>query len=241
MSGSHDGGGAALLEPRAPRTGSGGPPPDSGGGDEGHGGSGGNGDGDLPEDADPEWQPYRGPGSAELALRLTSVAIVSLFLIFTAVFVHLRNTAPQWPPPDLPAAPRSLMLSTLFLALSSTLLVRAAVAQGDGQRGKQARWLAGTLAAGLGFLTSQAVIWWRLIESDLLPSSGRAVALFYIFTGLHAVHVLAGLAYLTHLWFRARSPRAPRPTPNNLRLVGIYWHLMGLIWVVLLTLLWFPV
>lgn len=237
----HAGGGAALLEPRAPRAGGGGPPTDSGGGDGGRGRNGGNGDDDFQEDADPEWQPYRGPGSAELALRLISLAIVSLFLIFTAVFVHLRNTAPQWPPPDLPAAPRSLMVSTVFLALSSTLLVRAAVAKGEGQRRRQAGWLAGTLMAGFGFLISQAVIWWKLVESGLLPSSGQTVALFYIFTGLHAVHVLAGLAYLTHLWFRARSPRAPRPTPNNLRLVGIYWHLMGLIWVVLLTLLWFPV
>ncbi|MEE8469218.1 MAG: cytochrome c oxidase subunit 3 [Planctomycetota bacterium] len=242
------GAGTALLEGRAPRPGSGDPSTGAGGGDDdggngGNGGDGGNGDGDgdRPPDAEHEGPRRRAPGAAELALRLALVAISSLFLIFTAVFVHLRHEAPQWPPPGMPGAPRGLVVSTVCLALSSTLLVRAALARGPGQRRTRARWLAGTLAAGLGFLTSQAVIWWRLLGSGLMPPSGRYAALFYALTGLHALHVLAGLAYITRLWARGRDPRAAGPTSNDMRLAGMYWHFMGLVWVVLLTLLWLPV
>lgn len=215
-----NGGTTEVLD--LPRRGRAGPPPPRDG-DDGWGG----GDGPDPE---PPEDPRA--DTAEFALRLVLVAVSALFLVFLAIQWQTRARAGAWPPPDAPPPPRILWLSTLLLALSSITLTRAALQVHRNARPRA--WLAWTLALGTAFLASQVLAGARLVSAGVLPASGAYGASFFALLGLHAVHVVAGLAYLGHL------TAARRPRVDQVRLAGVYWHFMGLLWLAVFALLWWP-
>ena len=74
--------------------------------------------------------------------------------------------------------------------------------------------------------------------AGLLPSTNGYGALFYTLTGLHGLHVFGGLVYLAsvfgRLWYGTSSQ------PDAVRLCGVYWHFMGLLWVALFCVLYVP-
>jgi cytochrome c oxidase subunit 3 len=63
-------------------------------------------------------------------------------------------------------------------------------------------------------------------------------ALYFCMTGLHGVHVLVGMGVITWLLVRANrgdfSPKYYTPVEN----VGLYWHLVDLVWIFLFPLLY---
>ena len=62
--------------------------------------------------------------------------------------------------------------------------------------------------------------------------------LYFVMTGLHGVHVLVGIGVLLWVLMRARKgefgPRYYAPVEN----VGLYWHLVDLVWIFLFPLLY---
>lgn len=63
-------------------------------------------------------------------------------------------------------------------------------------------------------------------------------AVYFFMTGLHGIHVLVGMALITWIMIRAmKNEFGPRYfTPVDL--VGLYWHLVDLIWIFLFPLLY---
>lgn len=63
-------------------------------------------------------------------------------------------------------------------------------------------------------------------------------AVYFCMTGLHGFHVLVGIGVLTWILIRANKghfgPRYYTPVEN----VGLYWHLVDLIWIFLFPLLY---
>jgi cytochrome c oxidase subunit 3 len=85
------------------------------------------------------------------------------------------------------------------------------------------RWLlAATALLGCAFLALKGLEWAHHVEKG---ETGLFVSLYFLMTGLHALHVVAGLALIA--WLLA----APRPM--RVRLVALYWHFVDVIWVFL--------
>jgi cytochrome c oxidase subunit 3 len=57
---------------------------------------------------------------------------------------------------------------------------------------------------------------------------------YFMMTGLHGFHVLGGMAVIGWLYFNADRFDASYYTPVDL--VGLYWHLVDLIWIYLFPL-----
>ncbi|HLA84802.1 MAG TPA: cytochrome c oxidase subunit 3 family protein [Thermoguttaceae bacterium] len=64
------------------------------------------------------------------------------------------------------------------------------------------------------------------------------MAIYFALTGLHAIHVLAGLGVI--LWILVGSARGRYGSANftPVDMVGLYWHLVDLIWIYLFPLLY---
>jgi len=199
------------------------------------GGGGGGGDGGRPEPEDDG----RRDAARRFAVRLVLMGIAALFLVFLAFALALRRDPAGWPPPGTPPAPRGLLLSTVLLALSCVTAPRAAAAAGARDRARLARWLEATGALGAGFVASQVWVWTRWSSAGLLPESHGYAMLFYALSGLHALHVLAGLAIFARLRWKARE-LAARGAGATVRLAGLYWHFMGLVWAAVLLVIWLP-
>ena len=91
-------------------------------------------------------------------------------------------------------------------------------------------WLNGSLLLGAGFLVGQGIAWRSLTSKGQLLSTGARTAFFYVLTGTHAVHALAGVLALAMIavWY-SRMPFARKYLCVDL--TAWYLHSMTLLWI----------
>jgi cytochrome c oxidase subunit 3 len=83
----------------------------------------------------------------------------------------------------------------------------------------------------------------QLVVSDPQASSGISLAgiffsIYYAMTGVHAIHIIAGMIVIA--WLLVRSVRGDFSGRyfGPVDFVGLYWHLVDLIWIFLFPLLY---
>jgi len=165
------------------------------------------------------------------------VFLASWAMLFAGLFFSyglLRARTPVWPPLDQPPLPILLpAVNTAVVALGSGAVILALrfLRLGRLRRGSWA--LAASAGLGTVFLALQVVVWAGLHRAGLVPSGGPYASVFYALTCVHALHVLVGIAALAWLATRgfAGTVTAHRHLP--VRLWGMYWHFVGLVWLVL--------
>lgn len=209
---------------------------DGGDGGDAGGGSGEGGGGGGGGRYDP-WDGHPRPGSPELALVLALVCISVLFLVFLGLALLVWKTAPVWPPPGAPDPPAGLWMSTLLLLGCSVALARALVSHRRHERTAVRRAAYAALGLGASFLAAQALLWRGFAVEGVSTSNGY-VALFYALTGLHAVHIAGGIIFLGRALTVLHAAEDGLGRETTLRLCGVYWHVMGVIWIALFAILY---
>jgi len=100
-------------------------------------------------------------------------------------------------------------------------------------------WLAGTAALGIGFLVGQITVWQFLRGQGVYMSYDITGSMFYLMTGLHAIHLAGGLIALLYAlggsWFMLNLSWQR----VVLETTSWYWHCMGLLWVGIFVMLYF--
>lgn len=124
---------------------------------------------------------------------------------------------------------RTALFSALLFASSATI-ARAV-------RSRDRRWLAVTGGLGLVFLAGQGAEYTRLLSAGITPGNALFGTSFFTLTGLHAVHVLAGLALLAGL-FIATGARPRRIGAVAWDTIGLYWHFVDAVWVVVFSVIY---
>jgi cytochrome c oxidase subunit III len=200
--------------------------------DEGNdGGDGGDTGGDhRPESRLPSPRKY----SAAIALAMLS--ILMFFMVLTAAFVVLRvENLHSWTGIRVPGI---LWINTVvLLASSATLEVARRKLQADSVRGFKRMWML-TTALGILFVGGQFVAWRQLAAQGVYLTSRLASSFFYVFTALHAAHLLGGICALLYVRFRRfETARVSRFVAAQV--VSYYWHFMDGLWLFLLALLYF--
>lgn len=175
---------------------------------------------------------------AQTGIWVAMGAITMSFAALTSAMVVRQGTAPDWRHMTLPPL---LYINTLVLVGSSITLEAArrriaSYARGIDRRiSVPMRWLAATLTLGVLFVAGQYGAWLQLQAAGLYLASNPNSSFFYLFTGVHAAHVLGGLLGLGYVVSKLQRGILRRST---FRAAAQYWHFMGLIWVYLLLLLW---
>jgi heme/copper-type cytochrome/quinol oxidase subunit 3 len=95
-------------------------------------------------------------------------------------------------------------------------------------------WLAATMILGAVFLTGQGAEYARLLALGIGPGSALFGTTFFTLTGLHGIHVLAGLVALVAL-FTANLGRGRAVSAVAWEAVGFYWHFVDAVWVVVFS------
>ena len=140
--------------------------------------------------------------------------------------------------------------NTAILIGSSLTMVLAVHAAGEGARRATAGWLWATMLLGGAFLGIKAVEYAAKWEHHLVPGPhflfegvpGGHEQIFFAFyfamTGLHAFHMLIGIALLG--WLSARALRGHFTTEHHtwVEMLGLYWHFVDLVWIFLFPLLY---
>ena len=160
-------------------------------------------------------------------------AITMSFTAYTSAMVVRQGSGGDWQHFQLPPI---LYLNTLLLLASSATLEagrRRAVVGAPGQGGA---WLILTLGLGLLFVAGQVLAWRELAAQGLFLATNPSSAFFYVFTALHALHLLGGVVALVYVLGRLRAPAAGSPLPA-LGAASLYWHFMAVLWLYLLLVL----
>lgn len=165
------------------------------------------------------------------------VFLASWAMLFASLFFSyglVRARTPVWPPLDQPPLPLVLPgVNTAVAALASGAVIQALRSLRLG-RLRRASWaLAASAGLGAVFLALQVVVWIGLYRAGLAPSGGPYPSVFYALTLVHALHVLVGIAALAWLAARGFAEAVTAHRHLSVRLWGMYWHFVGLVWLVL--------
>lgn len=136
-----------------------------------------------------------------------------------------------------------LLGSSLTMALAIAFIQR-------NQRGKSMLMLAITFACACVFLVIKYFEYSEKIHHGLLPgdffqghdfkASNAALffSFYFVMTGLHGIHVLIGMGAIAWVFFRMRRGDFNARKFAAVEFVGLYWHIVDLIWIFLFPLLY---
>jgi heme/copper-type cytochrome/quinol oxidase subunit 3 len=157
---------------------------------------------------------------------------------------------------DMEGSRNLTFFNTFLLICSSVTMVLSLKNLRLGNMGKFKAFLAATMLGGIGFLSCQAYEWTHLSHEicamDPAAAAGGehhttvAAAMraclfagtFFMLTGYHGFHVFIGVVLLG--WALVRGLRGVYSPKNSvgIEVVGLYWHFVDLIWILLFTLIY---
>lgn len=155
-----------------------------------------------------------------------------------ATYMVYRGQSITGPYPDQIIDVPLTTISTFVLLVSSFTMVQAlsATNQND-QRGIQI-WLLATAALGAVFIGFQIYEFNAFKNEGLTLGSNLFGATFFTLTGFHGAHVTLGIVWLLGMFFTARRGRLGPRTSLDVEILGLYWHFVDIVWIVIFTLLY---
>ena len=87
------------------------------------------------------------------------------------------------------------------------------------------------------FLVLQTLNWLELVSQNLTAASNLYGFTFYVLTALHAGHVIGGLIPLWIVMRRAFAGRYSSFFYGGVKHVGMYWHFLDVVWVIIFVVL----
>lgn len=179
-----------------------------------------------------------------ILLLLSIVGLSALFLSLSAAFVYNR-VQNNLPPIRLP---NIFILNTLILLGSSGTMWWAKKAYLADNTGAYQRALSATILLSLTFMVAQYFGWNQLFRQNIFINSNNSAAYLYLISGLHFLHVVAGLPFLgVFLWKAYHRMKEPVSVlvyfsdPEKrlrLRLLTVYWHFLDALWIYLALFFW---
>jgi cytochrome c oxidase subunit 1/cytochrome c oxidase subunit I+III len=124
------------------------------------------------------------------------------------------------------------------LLASSFTLWLAERAQRRADHTASARWLGLTILLGVVFMVGQAREYIGLWQSGVTMSRNLFATTFFTLTGFHGLHVTVGLIALGIVLARALAGDFRRRPSRLLDTVGVYWHFVDVVWIVVFTVIY---
>jgi len=160
---------------------------------------------------------------------------VMLFAAFFSAYYVLRGANDPWPPPGVDLHVVRALVATIVLVSSSFTLIAADRALAARRARSARRWVLVTVALGAAFAANQLLEYRDLsFQIDDHPYGSA----YWMLTGVHGAHVLAGLGALLLLFVRlvrARDLERVEPYAGG---VSLYWHMVDAVWVAVFLTIW---
>ncbi|PQO41090.1 cytochrome c oxidase subunit I [Blastopirellula marina] len=127
---------------------------------------------------------------------------------------------------------------TVCLLASSITFWFAELALAAGKQIHFRRWLTLTILLGSVFIAGQVWEYIGLLQSDITIDVNLFAATFFTVTGFHGMHVIAGLITLSIVLALAMKNAFSRDRTNVLRAVGVYWHFVDVVWIIVFSIVY---
>jgi len=165
-----------------------------------------------------------------------------VFAVFFGVIVYTRGQDPELFRASQAHLDQGLGTLNTLLLLTSSYFVARGVRAADGRgHGAAARLFGAALLCAAGFVVVKAIEYANGIDAGHTPATNDFFLYFYVFTGIHLLHVVIGAAVLYAL---IRLTRRAEPGLRDRTLIesgASYWHMVDLLWIALFSLLYLMV
>ena len=183
-------------------------------------------------------RPDTGLTNGKLGIWLFLASEVMLFGALFSTYIILRVGAPEWPHGELNIWLGAI--NTVILISSSVTMVMAWASLKMNDWGKHRLFLISTFLLAALFLVNKYFEYSAHFATGELPSHSTFLAIYYTLTGLHGLHILAGMIVMLYLigpgakmWKRNADQFA-----NRIEATGLYWHFVDLVWIFLFPVLY---
>ena len=178
----------------------------------------------------------------KLGVWLFLASEVMLFASLFSSYVLLRVGAESWPMQasivNIPLA----TLNTAVLITSAVTMVMSWVSLKLNDFAKYKLYMGLTFLGGVGFLIIKSFEYAEKFQHvpPYLPSTNNFLGLYFLMTGLHAIHVIGGMVVNGYLWGPGAKMWASEPEKftNRVEVAGLYWHFVDLVWIFLFPVLY---
>jgi cytochrome c oxidase subunit 3 len=167
----------------------------------------------------------------KFALWVAMASIIMMFAALTSAYV-VRQAAGNWLEYQVPSI---FYFSTVVLLCSSVTIHFSLNSFKKGREQIYKILMIVSFILGLTFIVMQFSGWQDLFEMGVPLDGNPSGSFFYVISGVHAVHVMGGLAALSvalihafGLKFNVSDKRL-----NRFELVVQYWHFVDILWLYL--------
>ncbi len=124
-----------------------------------------------------------------------------------------------------------LLMSSLTMVLSLSAIQRA-----DHRRART--WLLTTAMLGASFVAGQVYEFTSFVREGFGYTTNLQSSAFYTLTGFHGVHVTLGILMLVSLFVMSLRGRLSAERAETVEIVGLYWHFVDIVWIIIFTLVY---
>ena len=165
----------------------------------------------------------------KFALWLFLVTVLMIFAALTSAYI-VRQAEGNWLEYELP----EIFWVTSGIVVLSSIAMQFAyfAAKKDNFIGLRIGMVA-TVLLGIGFLVGQWYSWVALVDREVFFVGNPAGSFLYVFTGLHAVHLISGVIFLIIVLILTFRDKVHSQALNTLEMATTYWHFLGGLWLYL--------
>ena len=192
----------------------------------------------LPPEATHAEATSTGIPSGKLGMWIFLASEVMFFTGLIGATIVLRAGLVHWPHPGEELSIPTAAFNT-FILLSSSMTMALCVAAVHHADPKKLRLFLGlTILLGAAFLGVKGAEYSTKFAHGHFPGTGLFWDCYFTLTGLHGLHVLAGV--LANLWILGLTFRSDflKAKGHFVELSGLYWHFVDLVWIFLFPLLY---
>jgi nitric oxide reductase NorE protein len=176
---------------------------------------------------------------AELGIWIFILFDMSIFALYFWVFAWGKSNNPEM----YSQGQASLNhfyggFNTVVLLISSYFMASAVQAARKNELERFQNLIKLTMFGGLVFCVVKVFEYQEKLGNGIEIVSNEFYRNYFTFTGFHLFHVLFGLGFLTYLLMGIKNKEQTEAKIVHIEGVGLYWHMVDLLWVVLFSLIY---
>ena len=176
--------------------------------------------------------------SEKLGMWLFLASEIMFFTGLLSAYIVLRAGVSHWPHPGEELSIPTAAFNTFVLLSSSMTMALGVAAVHQSELRKLRLFLLLTILLGSAFLGIKGYEYSLKFAHGHFPGTGLFWDSYFTLTGLHGLHVLAGV--LANLWVLALTfgGNFLKRRGHIVEISGLYWHFVDLVWIFLFPLIY---
>ncbi|MBI5415756.1 MAG: cytochrome c oxidase subunit 3 [Candidatus Omnitrophica bacterium] len=179
--------------------------------------------------------------NAKLGIWLFLASEVMLFGALFSAYVLLRTGAGAgWPAGASVLHVHLGAFNSVVLLVSSMTMIFAWASLKERNFPRFKSCLGLTILLALLFLGVKSHEYSTKFEHHLYPNTSTFMAIYFLLTGVHALHIIGGVVVNGYLWGPGSKMWQTDPDrfTNRIEVAGLYWHFVDLVWIFLFPVLY---